>query len=335
MKILAIESSCDDTCAAVVENGTRVLSNIISSQTEFHEKYGGVVPEIASRKHINIIEEVIDEALIKSNTRLEEINAFASTAYHGLIGSLLIGLMAGKTLAFRYQKKFIGINHIEGHIYANFINQPDLPIPHLCLTVSGGHTILVLFKDHGQYEVLGQTVDDSAGEAFDKVAQYLQIGFPGGPVIDRLAKTGDPEKYALPRPMLKKDNFLFSFSGLKTAVLNLIKELSEKGQPFKIEDVCASFQAAVVDVLLQKTLKAAKKYQISTLTLSGGVAANSLLRSKFREQAKKQGFNFYYPEIQYCMDNAAMIGTLAYYQYKRGDLSNLDTNAVSNPGKFS
>ncbi len=330
MKILAFETSCDDTAVALVENGHNILANITASQTEIHQKYGGVVPEIAARNHINIIIQLIDEAIKKSNYHLKDIDAFAATAFHGLSGSLLIGMMTAKTLSYIYSKPFIGINHIEAHIYANFIENKNLPIPHICLTVSGGHTILVVFKGHNNYQVIGQTVDDAAGEAFDKLSQYLQLGYPGGPIIDKLAKNGNPEKYKLPRPMIKKNNFLFSFSGLKTATLNLIKNLKHNNENYKIEDIAASFQKAVVDTLVTKTIKAAKKYNIKTITLSGGVAANSMLREEFQKECIKNNINFFYPQIKYCTDNAVMVGTLAYYKLKNGYTSKLDTNVIAN-----
>jgi len=336
MLILGIESSCDDTCASVVENGTIVHSNIISSQNQFHEKYGGVVPEIASRKHLNVITEVIDDALSTAGKKIEEIDLIAATAFHGLTGSLLVGLMAAKTIAYMKQKPFLALNHIEGHIYANYIDHPEISFPHICLTVSGGHTLLILVKGHGKYEKLGETVDDSAGEAFDKTAQYLEIGFPGGPVIDKLAKEGNRDKYILPRPMLYKNNYQFSFSGLKTAVLNLIKELKDKEENFQIQDICASFQQAVVDVLVKKTMKAAKQYQAKAVTLSGGVAANSMLRQEFTKQCGKEKIEFYTPKIPYCMDNGAMIACLAYHRFREnGKTSPLSTNATANISLFS
>jgi len=330
LNILALETSCDDTCAAVVKDGHKILSSVISSQTAFHEKYGGVVPEIASRKHFELIDSVIEDALTQAGTTLKEIDLFAATAYHGLSGSLLVGLMAGKTLAWIHQKPFLPINHIEGHIYANFIDHPDLTLPHICLTVSGGHTLLVLVKNHQEYELLGKTVDDAAGEAFDKIAQFLDIGFPGGPVIDRLATRGNPQAFHLPRPMLKKETYNFSFSGLKTAMLNLIRDLKQRSDFFCIEDVCASFQAALVEVLVKKTIQAAQQYGISTITTSGGVAANSLLRKNLGQECERLNIQYYTPALKYCMDNAAMIGTLAYYRYRHGDSSNLKANAVAN-----
>ncbi|MBP7460585.1 MAG: tRNA (adenosine(37)-N6)-threonylcarbamoyltransferase complex transferase subunit TsaD [Candidatus Delongbacteria bacterium] len=330
MKILAIETSCDDTCAAVVEDGHKVLSNVISSQTEFHRKYGGVVPEIASRKHLLVIEQVIDEAMQKAETRPADIDLLAATAYHGLSGSLLVGMMAAKTLAYAWHKDFIPLNHIEGHIYANFIDHPDLEFPHLCLTVSGGHTILVLVKAHHRFEILGKTVDDAAGEAYDKVAQFLELGFPGGPIIDKLARNGNPDRYHLPRPMMNKDNFLFSFSGLKTAMLNLIRDHRQKGEELNMEDLCAGFQEALTDVLVRKTFRAAKHFGIPTVTLSGGVAANSRLRAKMAQAAERHHIRLVIPALPYCMDNAAMMGCLAYYRRQAGCRSNMQANVIAN-----
>lgn len=330
MKILAIETSCDDTCAAVVEDGHHILSNVVSSQTEFHQKYGGVVPEIASRKHLQVIEQVIDEAMKKAQTLPVDIDLLAATTYHGLSGSLLIGVMAAKSLAYAWGKDFIPLNHIEGHIYANFIDHPDLSFPHLCLTVSGGHTILVLVKTHHHYEILGKTVDDAAGEAFDKVAQYLELGFPGGPIIDKLAQSGHPERYSLPRPMLNKDNFLFSFSGLKTAMLNLIRQQRQDGQDLNLEDLCASFQEALTDVLVRKTFRAAQHYQLPTVTLSGGVAANSRLRTKMAQAAQRHHIRLIIPALPYCMDNAAMMGCLAYYRRQSGYRGSMQANVIAN-----
>jgi N6-L-threonylcarbamoyladenine synthase len=331
MKILSIETSCDETSAAVVENGHKVLSSVVASQVEFHRKYGGIVPEVASRKHIEVIAAVVKQALDDAKIPLKKIDAVAATYGPGLVGSLIVGLNYAKAIAYALNIPFIPVNHIEGHIYANFIAS-HLSFPFVCLVVSGGHTQLVLVKDHGKYETLGRTRDDAAGEAFDKVARFLGIGYPGGPIIDKMAKKGDPEAINFPRAMID-DGYDFSFSGLKTAVVNYVKK---NGMPKKLNDIVASFQQAAVDILVAKTIRAAKDLpagrhgkKVRWIALAGGVSANSRLREDLKLRAKKEGFEISVPPLNLCTDNAAMIGSVGYYLIKKGKKSNLDTEAVS------
>jgi N6-L-threonylcarbamoyladenine synthase len=330
MLILGIESSCDDTAAAVVEDGVKILSNVISSQNEFHQKYGGIVPEIASRKHVELILYVIDEALKKAGVTLEDPEAIAVTYKPGLVGSLLVGLSAAKAIAYARRKPLIGVNHIEAHAYANFMEHPDLEVPHLDLTVSGGHTLLVYIKSPTEHEILGGTVDDAVGEAYDKIAKFLNLGFPGGPIIDRLAKGGDPKAIDFPRPLLNSGDYNFSFSGLKTAVTYFVREAKAQGKEVREEDLLASFQQAAVDVLVAKLLKASEEKQVSTVTLSGGVAANSLLRKTLSEKGRELGLKVVYPSLALCTDNAAIIAGLGYHLFKKGVQSGLDLSAKAN-----
>lgn len=324
MLILAIETSCDETAAAVVKNGREFLSNIISSQVDFHRKYGGIVPEVASRKHIEVINTVIQEALEKAKKKFKDLDAVAVTYGPGLVGSLSVGLCAAKAIAYALDIPLIGVNHLEAHIYANFISPRPLgegnkrgegiSFPFICLLVSGGHTMLVLVKGHGKYRVLGRTRDDAAGEAYDKVARFLGIGYPGGPIIDRMAKEGDPNAVHFTRPMLN-DGFDFSFSGIKTAVVNYVNHAGGTAtfsHRFLI-DLVASFQQAVVDVLVEKTVRAATKYKCATIALAGGVSANSLLRKEIAAKAKVKGIGVNIPPVVYCTDNAAMVGCAAHY----------------------
>ena len=330
IKILAVETSCDETAAAVSENGLNILSSVVASQVDWHQKYGGVVPEIASRKHMEFINPVIDEALKEAEVTLEEIDAVAATYGPGLVGSLLVGLSYAKAMALALNKPFIGVNHIAGHIYANFISKKDIETPVICLTVSGGHTDLLYFKEYGEYEILGRTQDDAAGEAFDKIARYLGLGYPGGPLIEKKAKDGQEDAIDFPRPFLNKDNYDFSFSGLKTAVINYIHNQKQKGNELNINDIAASFQKAVIDILTAKTLKAALNKKVNSVILSGGVAANERFRAVLKERLAKEGIPLYYPDLKLCTDNAAMISTVAYYQYKKGDFAELDLNADPN-----
>jgi len=330
MFILGIESSCDDTAAAVVEDGVKILSNVISSQNEFHRKYGGVVPEIASRKHVELILYVIDEALNKAGITLKDPEAIAVTHKPGLVGSLLVGVSAAKALAYSQRKPLIAVNHIEAHAYANFMEHSDLEVPHLNLTVSGGHTLLLYIQSPTEHEVIGGTLDDAAGEAYDKIAKFLNLGFPGGPIIDRLAKSGDPKAIDFPRPLLNSGDYNFSFSGLKTAVTYYVKEAKSQGRDLREEDLLASFQQAVVDVLVTKLLKAAEERQVSTVTLSGGVAANSLLRKILSEKGTELGLKVVYPRLELCTDNAATIAGLAYHLFKKGLRSGLELSAEAN-----
>ncbi|MDE0042014.1 MAG: tRNA (adenosine(37)-N6)-threonylcarbamoyltransferase complex transferase subunit TsaD [Candidatus Poribacteria bacterium] len=327
MNILGIDTSCDETAAAVVGDGREILSNIISSQIDLHRKYGGIVPELASRKHVESINYIVDQAMLDSGTGFEDLGAIAVTNRPGLIGALLVGVAAAKSLAYAHDLPLLGINHIEGHIYANFMVHEELPFPHVCLTVSGGHTLLVDVQAGWRYEVLGGTLDDAAGEAYDKVAQYLGLGFPGGKVIDDLAKQGDPAAIEFPSPMLDSGDYRFSFSGIKTAVRYYVENAKSSGTMPPIEDIAASFQAAVVDVLVRKTIRAAQEKNANAITLTGGVAANSQLRASMSEAAEGLGVKVYYPPINLCTDNGAMIAGTAYHQYQTGQRDALDLNA--------
>ena len=328
--ILAIESSCDETAAAVVKNGREVLSNIISSQIELHKLYGGVVPEIASRKHIEKINPVIREALSEANMKLEDIDAIGVTYGPGLVGALLVGVAAAKAISYAKHIPLIGVHHIEGHISANYIENKDLEPPFLGMVVSGGHTHLVMVKDYGKYEILGKTRDDAAGEAFDKVARAIGLGYPGGPKIDKLAKEGNPKAVQFPRAHVADAPLDFSFSGLKSSVLNYINSCEMKHEEICRADVAASFQAAVVDAIVSHTIEAAKTYGMDKVALAGGVASNSALRQAMKERCEAEGLRFYYPSPILCTDNAAMIGCAAYYEYLAGTRHGLDLNAVPN-----
>jgi N6-L-threonylcarbamoyladenine synthase len=321
MDILAVETSCDETAAAILENGTRVLSNVVASQNEFHQKYGGIVPEVASRKHIEVINPVIAEALEKAGKKLKDLDAIAVTYGPGLVGSLLVGLCAAKALAWSLKKPLIGINHLEGHIYSNFLAaKPQFPF--ICLVVSGGHTLLVLMKDHGKYETLGRTRDDAVGEAYDKVARFLNLGYPGGPIIDQLAKKGDPHAISFKKPMIEESfGYDFSFSGIKTAVTRL--------SGVKIEDLAASFQLTVVETLIDKLIRAAYDKEIGRVALAGGVSANSALRQQLLERGKKEGLEVLLPPLEYSTDNAAMIAAAAYYKFKKKQFSALDLKPIA------
>lgn len=326
--ILAIESSCDETAAAIIKNGREVLSNVVSTQIAIHQKFGGVVPEVASRKHMEYINVVISEALEQAGLTLPEISAVAVTYGPGLVGSLLVGVAAAKALAFGAGKPLIGVHHIEGHIYGNFLAHPELKPPMLCLVVSGGHTNIVLIKEHGQYVSLGQTRDDAVGEAFDKVARAMGLAYPGGPIIDKLATEGNANNVPLPRVWLEEGSYDFSFSGLKSAVLNYLNKQKMMNAEIIPADVAAAFQASVVEVLVGKTMRAAEEYQMDTILLAGGVAANSGLRESLGEACAKAGKKLYFPPMEYCTDNAAMIGAAAYYKAIRGDFAGLDLNAI-------
>jgi N6-L-threonylcarbamoyladenine synthase len=312
MNLLAIETSCDETSAAVVKDGSEVLSNVISSQIEFHKKYGGIVPEVAARKHIEVISPVIKEALDQAKCKIKDIEAVAVTYGPGLVGSLIVGLGAAKAIAWSLSVPLIGVNHLEGHIYANFLvpgaQSPAPAFPFICLLVSGGHTMIIKVSGHGQYETLGRTRDDAAGEAFDKVARFLGLGYPGGPVIDQLAKEGDPKAVKFTRPM--PDGCDFSFSGIKTGVVNL----KTRDPRLETRDIAASFQQAVVDVLVEKTVRAAQAHGCRTVTLAGGVSANSQLRTQLLARCRAAGLAAHLPPFEYCTDNAAMIGCAAHYK---------------------
>ena len=328
--ILAIESSCDETAAAVVKNGREVLSNVISSQIELHKLYGGVVPEIASRKHIEKINPVIREALAEADMKLEDMDAIGVTYGPGLVGALLVGVAAAKAISYAKHIPLVGVHHIEGHISANYIENKDLEPPFLGMVVSGGHTHLVMVKDYGKYEILGKTRDDAAGEAFDKVARAIGLGYPGGPKIDKLAKEGNPKAIAFPRAHVADAPLDFSFSGLKSSVLNYINSCEMKHQEICRADVAVSFQDAVVDAIVSHTIEAAKMYRMDKVALAGGVASNSALRQAMKERCEAAGLKFYYPSPILCTDNAAMIGCAAYYEYLAGTRHGLDLNAVPN-----
>ncbi|MCH5275332.1 MAG: tRNA (adenosine(37)-N6)-threonylcarbamoyltransferase complex transferase subunit TsaD [Lachnospiraceae bacterium] len=328
--LLAVESSCDETAAAVVRNGREVLSNVISSQIDLHTLYGGVVPEIASRKHIEKINQIIREALQKAGMTLKEMNGIAVTYGPGLVGPLLVGVSAAKAISFAANIPLIGVHHIEGHISANYIENKELKPPFVCLVASGGHSHLVLVKDYGEYEIIGRTRDDAAGEAFDKVARAIGLGYPGGPKIDKLSKEGNPEAIHFPRAKVEENAYDFSFSGLKSAVLNYLNACQMKGEEICKADVAASFQQAVVEVLVEHSIHAVKQYGYDKFAIAGGVASNSSLRAAFEERCRAEGIRFYYPSPILCTDNAAMIGTAGYYEYLRGVRSGLDLNAVPN-----
>lgn len=328
--ILGIETSCDETAASVVKNGRDVLSNIISSQIDIHTLYGGVVPEIASRKHIERINYVIEEALKKADTALEEIDAIGVTYGPGLVGALLVGVAEAKAIAYAAKKPLVGVHHIEGHISANYIEHSDLEPPFLCLVVSGGHTHLVVVKDYGRYEVIGKTRDDAAGEAFDKVARAIGLGYPGGPKVDRLAKEGREDAIDFPRASVEGAPFDFSFSGLKSAVLNYLNMCQMKGIEINRADIAASFQKSIVDSLTVRAMLACEEYHIKKFAIAGGVASNSAIRAAFEKECEKRDIQFYRPSPIFCTDNAAMIGTAAYYEYIAGTKHGWDLNAVPN-----
>ena len=328
IKILAIETSCDETAAAVVLNGREVLSNVISSQIKLHTIYGGVVPELASRKHTENINPVIRQALSEAGMTLSDVDAIAVTYGPGLVGALLVGVSEAKAIAWAAHKPIIGVHHIEGHISANFIENKDLEPPFLCLVVSGGHSHLVKVVEYGEFEILGRTRDDAAGEAFDKVARAIGLGYPGGPKIDAVSKTGNADAIEFPRAKVAGAEYDFSFSGLKSAVLNYLNSCEMKGEKIVTEDVAASFQKAVVDVLVEHSVHAIRETGFKKFALAGGVASNSALRTAMEEACKKEGVAFYRPSPILCTDNAAMIGAAAYYEFIKGNVSGYDLNAV-------
>lgn len=325
---LGIESSCDETAAAVLRGGREILSNIISTQIPVHRKYGGVVPEIASRRHIVNVMPVIDEALKQSGIALAEINQIAVTYGPGLVGALLVGVSATKALSFAQNIPLIGVNHLEGHIFANFLSHKDLTPPFMALVVSGGHTALIHVRGYNHFTLMGQTRDDAAGEAFDKVARVMGLPYPGGPEIDRLAAKGDEDAIDFPRALRDKGNYEFSFSGLKSAVLNYLNEMKMKHIEVNQADVAASFQKAVIEVLVQKSLEALTEAKLNALALAGGVAANSALERRLREETEAHGIRFYFPSKILCTDNAAMIACRGYYKSRMGLFSDLRLNAV-------
>ena len=328
--ILAIESSCDETAAAVVRNGREVLSNVISSQIDLHKLYGGLVPEIASRKHIEKINQVIWEALDTAGKTLDDVDAIGVTYGPGLVGALLVGVAEAKAISYAKKIPLVGVHHIEGHISANYIENPDLEPPFLCLVVSGGHTHLVVVRDYGMYEIIGRTRDDAAGEAFDKVARAIGLGYPGGPKIDALSKEGNGDAIHFPRAKIEDAPYDFSFSGVKSAVLNFLNGCQMKGETVNRADVAASFQKAVCDVLVDHAMQAVGDYKIKKFAIAGGVASNTALRAAFEAACEKNGVKFYHPSPVLCTDNAAMIGAAAYYEYRAGVRHGLDLNAVPN-----
>lgn len=328
--VLAVESSCDETAAAVVKNGREVLSNIISSQIALHTLYGGVVPEIASRKHIEKISQVIEEALLEASVTLDDIDVIGVTYGPGLVGALLVGVAEAKAIAYAANKPLVGVHHIEGHIAANFIEHRELEPPFFSLVVSGGHTHLVRVKDYGKFDIIGRTRDDAAGEAFDKVARAIGLGYPGGPKIDQAAKKGNPDAIAFPRAHMADSPYDFSFSGVKSAVLNYLNGCRMKGEEYCQADVAASFQRAVTDVLVENAMGAAEEFHVDKFALAGGVASNSALRAAMKTACEKRGIKLYYPSPVYCTDNAAMIGAAAYYEYRDGTRHGWDLNAVPN-----
>ncbi|MDU7150593.1 MAG: tRNA (adenosine(37)-N6)-threonylcarbamoyltransferase complex transferase subunit TsaD [Peptoniphilus grossensis] len=327
MKVLAVESSCDETSVAVVKDGREVYSNVIASQIDTHKKFGGVVPEIASRQHVEAINTVLKEGLDQAGVKLEDIDIIAATKGPGLIGALLVGLSAGKALALATGKPFVGVNHIVGHVCANYISFKNLEPPFIGLIISGGHTYLIEVKDYVDFTLHGRTVDDAVGEAFDKVARSLGLAYPGGPLIDAHAKKGK-ETIEFPRVMIKEDNYNFSFSGLKTAVLNYLNSTRLRGEEIVTEDVCKSFQEAVVDVLLEKSFRLAREKNMDKIVLCGGVSANSRIREAFEERGREENIKIFYPELKLCTDNAAMIASAAYYEYMAGKV---DEENFANP----
>lgn len=330
IKILGIESSCDETAASVVVNGREMLSNVISSQIDIHTLYGGVVPEIASRKHVERINQVIRKALSDAGCTLDDLDAIAVTYGPGLVGALLVGVAEAKAIAYAKNLPLVGVHHIEGHISANYIENKDLEPPFLCLVASGGHSHLVKVEDYGRYTILGRTQDDAAGEAFDKVARAIGLGYPGGPKIDAVSKKGNPRAIDFPRGKVEGHPYDFSFSGLKSAVLNYLNQCRMQGVEYSQADVAASFQASVVDVLVTHTMEAAEEFGIKKVAIAGGVASNSCLRASMQSACDKNGYSFFRPSPILCTDNGAMIAAAGYYDYMNGIRSGLDLNAVPN-----
>jgi len=326
--ILGIESSCDETAAAVVRNGRDVLSNVINTQIDLHKKYGGVVPEIASRKHIENIDAVVEEALVSAGVTIDDIDAVAVTYGPGLVGALLVGVSFAKAYAYAANKPLVPVHHIKGHIMANFIAHKELKPPFVCLVASGGHSHIVLVEDYTKFKILGRTRDDAAGEAFDKIARVLGLGYPGGPLIDKLSKEGNPNAIKFPRVRIDKESLDFSFSGVKTAVINYLHKAEQQGVEVNKADVAASFQDAVTDALVEHTVEAAKKTCSKIITIAGGVAANSDLRNKMTSVAKGCGIDVLYPPPVLCTDNAAMIACAGYYSFLEGKNAGLDLNAI-------
>ena len=330
MIILSIETSCDETSAAVVADGKTILSSAITAQLDLLKKYGGVVPEVAARRHAELIGYVIKEALDKAGKTLDDIEAVAVTSTQGLIGCLMVGVAAAKSISYAKNIPLIGLHHIEGHIFANILSHPEMPFPHVCLTVSGGHNMLVYVQDRCRYKVLGTTLDDAAGEAFDKIAKFLGLDFPGGPVIDKLSKQGNPRAFNFPRPMIKSKSLDFSFSGLKTAVINMFKDKIARGESLPLADIAASFQEAVVDTLVAKTMRAVEMKDLKVIGVTGGVSANSRLRQVFAETCEKKAIEVFFPDLSLCTDNAAMIAAAGYARMMLGERSDLCLNVFPN-----
>lgn len=327
--ILGIETTCDETSVAIVENGEKILSNIIASQIRIHQEYGGVVPEIASREHMKNILITCAEALKKAGIQLKEIDGIAIANGPGLKGSLLVGLSFAKAVSFALDKPLIGVNHIEGHIYANFLVHRNIKVPFISLIVSGGHTSLILVNEIGQHELLGATRDDAAGEVFDKIAKYLNLGYPGGPIIEKLALKGVKDAITFPRPLTRTPNLDFSFSGLKTAVIYFVNEKKKIQEEQKIEDICASFQQAIIETLIHKTLLASEKHNINTIVVGGGVAANESLRKGMLEAGKENNKKIFFPTKELCTDNAAMIAVVGYYKLMKGFTDSYDLDVYT------
>lgn len=335
MLVLGIETSCDETAAALVDSGAVVLSNIIATQFDLLKKYGGVVPEIAARRHTELIGYVIKEALDKAGKTLDDVDAVAVSSKQGLIGCLMVGVAAAKSISYARQIPLIGLHHVEGHIFANRLSHPELPFPHVCLTVSGGHTMLLYVNDSSTYELLGTTLDDAAGECFDKIAKFLNIGYAnrntgGGRVIDELSRQGDRRAFNFPRPMLRSKTLDFSFSGLKTSVINMFKEKIARGESLPLADIAASFQEAIVDVLVAKTLRAAAEKEVRAISVTGGVSANSRLRAVFQETCQQKGLAVFFPQLSLCTDNAAMVAAAGYARLQRGEFSDLRLDVFPN-----
>ncbi len=329
MKILSIESSCDETAAAVVEDGRNVLSSVVVSQVEEHKLYGGVVPEIASRRHAEAITGVVNETLKQANLTLTDLDAAAVTYAPGLIGALLVGVNFAKGLSYATGLPLIPVHHLRSHIAANYITNPELKPPFLCLVVSGGHSHIVAVEDYTKMKIIGKTRDDAAGEVFDKVARTMGMPYPGGINLDKVAENGDENAYSLPHPKVADAPYDFSFSGLKTAAINIIHNASQKGEQVNVENLSASFRKAVVDCLVDNFLKAAQDFGYKTLVIAGGVSANSLLRRRLEEECRKHGYTLYKPELKLCGDNGAMVGAQAYYEYLSGNIASLDLNAAA------
>jgi len=330
MLILGIETSCDETSAALVVDGKVVLSNVIATQLDLLRKFGGVVPEIAARRHTELIGYVIKEAIDSAGKTLADVEAIAVTSRQGLIGCLLVGVAAAKSLSYSLRVPLIGVHHIEGHIFANRLSNPRMPVPHVCLTVSGGHTMLLYVQDSCWYELLGTTLDDAAGEAFDKIAKFLGLDFPGGPVIDKLSTQGDRKTFNFPRPMIRARTLDFSFSGLKTSVINAFKDRIARNEVLPLADIAASFQEAIVDVLVSKTIRAATERGVSAVSVTGGVSANRRLREVFLDTCKQSRIEVFFPELSLCTDNAAMIAAAGYARLGLGETADLNLNVFPN-----